>query len=311
MPGLASAPAPIPQLYSSDRPLDMAGDKIGLIRDSSDAADDFAELRRRYAEDGYLYLKRYLDRDLVMAARGEITAQLAAAGLLDPARPAIDAVCRPGAGTPFKPELTRACPTLQRLLYSGRLVGFYRGFYDEPISHYDFTWLRTVGPGKGTYPHCDLPYMGRGTHQHMTCWVPYGDVDYQLGGLMLLEGSHRRRDLLESYVYRDVDTFCSNRPKDVATAEAGGHTFNGTLSHHPPALRNTFGGRWLVREFEAGDVCTFSMFLVHGSSDNRSPDRFRLSTDSRYQRRSEPLDGRWIGANPAGHSAAGKRGRVC
>ena len=72
----------IPQLYSFGHPLDMAEDKAGLLRDSSDAADDFDELRRRHAEDGYLYMKGYLDRDEVLAARASLTARLESEGEL-------------------------------------------------------------------------------------------------------------------------------------------------------------------------------------------------------------------------------------
>ena len=86
----------LPQLYSYGHELEMSDDKVGLLRDSSDAADDFEELRRRAAEDGYLYMKGYLDRDEVLAARASLTNRLAEAGVLDPAYPAIDGVCRPG-----------------------------------------------------------------------------------------------------------------------------------------------------------------------------------------------------------------------
>jgi hypothetical protein len=44
--------------------------------------------------------------------------------------------------------------------------------------------------------------------------------------------------------------------------------------------------------------------------DNRS-NRLRLSSDSRYQLAAEPVDERWVGEDPPGHSSAGKRGRVC
>ena len=52
-----TAPA-LPQIYSFGHPLDMAEDKIGLLRDSADAADDVEELRRRFAADGYLYMTK-------------------------------------------------------------------------------------------------------------------------------------------------------------------------------------------------------------------------------------------------------------
>lgn len=301
----------LPQLYSYGHALDMSHDKVGLLRDSSDAANDVEELRRRLDEDGYLYMRGYLDRDTVLTARASLTDRLADAGILDPSYPAIEAVCRPDANHGFKPELTNNNPAVQDLLYSGRLVEFYERLFGEPIRHYDFTWLRAIGPGKGTNPHCDLPYMGRGTHRHLTCWLPYGDISFELGGLMILERSHRRMDLLKNYVFRDVDSFCENRPKEVETAKNGGWTFTGTLSHNPPAVRNKFGGRWLTTEFRAGDFLTFGMFVVHASLDNRTTNRLRISSDSRYQRASEPIDERWIGPNPPGHSAAGKRGRIC
>lgn len=301
----------LPQLYSYGHELDMADDKAGWLRESTDAADDVAELRRRFAEDGYLYLPGYLDRAEVLAARASLCDGLATAGVLDPAYPTIDGICQPGAGYVFKPELTNNNPRIQNLLYAGRLPEFYRRFFGEEIRHYDFTWLRAIGPGKGTNPHCDLPYMGRGTHTHMTCWVPYGDISTTLGGLMVLEGSHKRMDLLEHYVYRDVDAFCENKPKEADAAKAGKWAFTGTLSHNPPAVRNKFGGRWLTTEFKAGDFITFGMFLVHASLDNRTTNQLRISSDARYQRASEPIDERWVGVNPPGHTTAGKRGRIC
>jgi hypothetical protein len=301
----------LPQLYSYGHALDMDESKVGLLRDSSDAAGDVDELRRRFAEDGYLYLKGYLDRDAVLAARSSLTERLAGEGILDERFPHAEAVCRPGSGYVFKPEITNNNAAVQRLLYSGRLLEFYRTFFGEEVRHYDFTWLRAIGPGKGTNPHCDLPYMGRGTHRHMTCWLPYSDISFDLGGLMVLERSHQRMDLLKHYVYRDVDAYCENREKEVEVAKTGKWTFSGTLSHNPPVIRNKFGGRWLTAEFRAGDFLTFGMFLVHASLDNRSDNRLRISSDSRYQRASEPIDDRWIGANPPGHSSAGKRGRAC
>jgi hypothetical protein len=301
----------LPQFYSYGHALDMDDDKVGLLRDSSDAANDFEELRRRAAEDGYLYMKGYLDRDRVLAAQQSIVSRLAEAGVLHPEFDPMDGVLKPGAEAGFKPEFANNNEQVREVLYSGKLVDFYRNLFGEEIRHYDFTWLRAMGPGKGTNPHCDLPYMGRGTHQHMTCWLPYGDIPFDLGGLMILEGSHKRMDLLENYVFRDVDAFCENKPEQKKRAEDGGWTFTGTLSHNPPIVRNKFGGRWLTAEFEAGDFLTFGMFLVHASCDNRTADRLRISSDSRYQRASEPIDERWVGINPPGHSRAGKRGRIC
>ena len=308
---LSMSTATLPQIYSYGHALEMDADKFGLLRDSSDAATDFPELRRRFAADGYLYMKGYLDRDQVLDARSSLTERLAADGALDEGYPHIEAIARKDAGYIFKPDLTTGNERVQKLLYSGRLTEFYRQFYGEDIRHYDFTWLRAIGPGKGTNPHCDLPYMGRGTHKHMTCWLPYGDVSFELGGLMVLENSFKRMDLLENYVYRDVDAFCENKAADVAKVKDGKWTFTGTLSHNPPAVRQKFGGRWLTTEYEAGDFLTFGMFMVHASLDNRTENRLRISSDTRYQRASEPIDERWIGVNPPAHGPNGKRNLIC
>jgi len=302
--------ATLPPIYSYGHELDTDPSVFGFLRDSTDAADDFDELRTRFVSDGYLYLPGYLDREEVLGVRSTLTDRLAEQGLLHPDYPSFDAVADPENRTSFKPDLARDNSKLEKLIYSGRLIAFYTDLFAESIRHYDFTWLRAVGPGKGTNPHCDIVYMGRGTKQHMTCWIPYGDVSLELGGLMILEDSHKKSDQLRNYLDRDVDEFCENKAAQVEKAKNEQWVFSGSLSHNPPVLRESLGGRWLTAEYRAGDILTFGMNLVHASLDNLT-DRIRLSTDSRYQRASEAIDDRWIGANPPGHTLAGKRGRIC
>ena len=112
--------ATLPQIWSFGHPLDTSEDKFGILRDSSDAATDFAELRRRFDTDGYLYMKGYLDREQVLDARASLTDGLAEAGVLAENYPRIDGVCKPGSGYVFKPELTNNNAKIQDLLYSGR-----------------------------------------------------------------------------------------------------------------------------------------------------------------------------------------------
>ena len=64
--------------------------------------------------------------------------------------------------------------------------------------------------------------------------------------------------------------------------------------------------RLLTTAFQAGDVCVFGMFTLHGSLDNRSPPgRVRLFCDVRYQPAIEPMDPRYFGPNPGGTTGAG------
>ena len=54
----------------------------------------------------------------------------------------------------------------------------------------------------------------------------------------------------------------------------------------------------------------FSMFKIHTSLDNHS-DRIRVSSDTRYQLASEPVDERWIGEHPIAHGPEAKQGIIC
>ncbi|MES2202602.1 MAG: phytanoyl-CoA dioxygenase family protein [candidate division FCPU426 bacterium] len=297
------------KLTSLGRELDQSPEKFGVLRDSNDALQDPLELRKRMAEDGYLYLPGYLDKAQVMATRREMTGRLAAEGSLDPAFDPMEAVLKPGLPLSLRSDLAKNNAPMHELLYTGRMMDFYRALLGGEVLHYDYTWVRAVAPGKGTPPHLDIVYMGRGTSNLFTAWVPIGDVTFDLGGLMVLEGSHRLKRLKETYGQRDVDSYCSNRPEAEKYA-SGEKWWNGWLSNDPVQLQKTFGGRWLTTEYKVGDLLTFSMFTIHASLDNPSK-HVRFSTDSRYQLASEPADERWIGQSPPGHGKAGKRGKIC
>jgi ectoine hydroxylase-related dioxygenase (phytanoyl-CoA dioxygenase family) len=151
--------------------------------------------------------------------------------------------------------------------------------------------------------------MGRGTDKLYTAWTPLGDIPWELGGLMILENSHHLETIKNSYGCKDVDRYCANR-KTAYLYASNQKWWDGALSKNPVSLRCKYGGRWLSSEFEAGDVLIFGMFTIHASLDNRSPS-IRLSSDSRYQLASEPVDERWVGSNPIGHSTAAKKGQIC
>jgi len=300
----------LPKLYALGHELDTSGTKFGFLRPSADRVDDVQELRRRMDEDGYLYIPGFFSRDRILEARKSLTDRLQEQHLLHPDYPALDAVLAPGAQTGFKPDLARHNRVIESLIYGPELLGFYQDFLGGKVLHYDFTWVRAMGTGHGTAPHADIVYMGRGTSKLCTCWVPYGDVPLEVGGLMILENSHRKGDLLRPYLQKDVDAYCVNRPKDAKLAAEGKWSWPGWLTNNPVSLQEKLGGRWLTAEWKMGDFVTFKSCTVHGSLDNQTT-RIRLSTDSRYQLASEAADERWIGENPVGHSAAGKLGRVC
>jgi len=289
--------------------LDTSSKCFGELRSSIDVVNDVGELRTRMRNEGYLYLPGYLDRDLVLETREVIVNRLAEEGFLDPRFPPMEAVAREGSDLKFKPDLANDNRKLEELLYSGRMMDFFSRFFGELVLHFDFTWMRAVAPGTGTPPHGDSVFMNRGTQNLYTAWTPLGDVSLEVGGLMILEDSHSIERLKNTYLRKDVDSYCSNR-RNAELYASGDKSWGGYLSKNAVSLREKLGGRWLTTEFRAGDLLTFGMSTIHASLDNHS-NTIRLSSDSRYQPASEPADERWVGENPIGHSAAGKQGRIC
>lgn len=298
------------RLLTLGQPLDLSPDRFGFLHESR-IDDESRVMRRRMMDDGYLYLRNFWTRDAVQIVRDSLTRQLDQLGFLRPGSPRDDAVFNGREiGRAMGNPLDQQDPLLRDLLFGSRITDFFQEFLGGPVRHFDFIWFRTKGPGLGSPIHCDLVYMGRGTHDLYTTWVPFGDVSLDLGGLLVLEGSHKQSERLKPYLSRDVDDYCTNRD-DAADYASGKKWWDGTLSKNAVELQQSLGGRWLTSpEFRMGDAVIFNMTLVHGSLDNQT-DRIRLSTDTRYQLASEPVDERWIGDSPPGHSVAQRRGRVC
>jgi hypothetical protein len=308
--------------------LEPAAESLGELQRSDDIINDATALRARMATDGYLFLPGLLHRDEVLAAREEVLRRLAAEGIVDDTNhPLMDGVVLPKATNAFAPNLAKDNPPLMKVLYEGPMMAFYESFLGGPVRHFDYTWFRAKTPGThtATTPHYDVVYMGRGTKNLWTSWTPLGDVPFDNGGLIVLEGSHKLDELRRTYGESDVDKFCENEgdaarivaaaraeQRELTSDERSAIHWNSTGQYSTDAIatRTELGGRWLTAEYAAGDLLVFSMFTMHASADNQS-DRIRLSSDSRYQLASEPADERWIGDDPPIHGIRAKRGMVC
>ena len=306
--------------------IDSSPDVLGPLRESSDAVKDRDELWRRCDEDGYLFLPGHLDREQVMAGRESILERVASVDELNRRFPSTDGIVRPGTTVAYASDITRNNPAVDRVLHDGPMIEFYEFFLGGPVRYFDFTWFRakTSATGTATQPHCDMVYMGRGTKQLYTSWTPFGDIPVKMGGLMLLERSHKNRDFVEGYGQTDVDAYCRNgeadelvrqaleEDRDLTAEEQERIRWNssGAYSVNAIEVRREFGSRWLTADYRMGDLLVFCMHMMHASHDNQT-DELRLSTDTRYQLASEPVDERWMGDEPAGHSIRAKRGMIC
>ena len=200
------------------------------------------------------------------------------------------------------------------------MMDFYRNFLGGPVRNFNYTWLRANLAGKknATSPHCDIVFMGRGTKKLYTSWTPLGDVPMTSGGLMILENSHLLEKIKSTYGQMDVDAYCTNN-EEAKLLQSGEEDLNklwparingGMYADEAISLRENLKRRWLSADYQIGDILVFSMFTMHASMDNQT-NCFRLSSDSRYQLASEPIDERWVGKNPVGHGLKGKKGMIC
>ncbi len=259
------------------------------LRESNDAIDDPATLRRRLEGDGYLLIRELRKPSIVDNARRQVLETLAGQGLLEPGTALADAVVKrseqKGSTTGVRGnEELRRLPAVQALFQMPEVTGFFERLLGGSVGSFDFQWLRVAGPGAESPIHSDIVFMGRGTPNVYTCWTPLGDVPLELGPIVMCLGSQRIPELKETYWRADVD-------RDL---------IEGHFTKDPIEMVEKFGCRWSTTSFRAGDVLIFGMHILHGSLANSS-DRYRISADARYQLASEPFDERWVGSTPKGH----------
>jgi hypothetical protein len=243
------------------------------FRISNDAVMDGEELRRRLADEGYLFFRKLQSRDKLLALRNDITRVLMEGGWLCAGTDPMLGVA----------DLSQRC-TEGDLAYNEvyfriqRLESFHRIPHEPELMDVTERILGTKAiplPGKKariwfpqfvehTTPlHQDFVHY-QGSVQTLTCWAPVGNCPIELGPLAVLPGSHKVKKVL---------------PHHFALG-AGGLIIDlkeQTLLH--PELDAT----WLSTNFELGDTLFFPALTVHKAFPNLTADRMRISLDNRYQ----------------------------
>jgi ectoine hydroxylase-related dioxygenase (phytanoyl-CoA dioxygenase family) len=288
--------APLPPLHADGRTLDPAPNRLGLLTPSS-PDEDMASLQRTLKEQGYLWLRGFLDRDAVLDFRAYCFANMAAAGIF---RPGSDP--REGLSSREPEQGALVSRRLMALVRSATYEGFcaqprLSRFMDEMLGGMSYLHkrkiLRHTHPGTAvvTPAHYDLVYLRGGTDRIVTAWIPIGDVPAEMGGLVYLEGSHREGVKLET-AFREKSAELS--PEERINAYNKHMTEGGWVSKNLPQMAERFDTRWLAADYAAGDVVLHSPYMIHASTTNEDPHgRIRLSTDIRYQNVDDEIDARW------------------
>jgi ectoine hydroxylase-related dioxygenase (phytanoyl-CoA dioxygenase family) len=262
----------------------------------SDPATPVAELRRQYQVQGYLWLKGILEREEVLKFRQRYFGAFAMTGLLAKGSDPQDGIYSGGEYDQATAQKIRVeavkWAAYEAFCLSTPIINFYEAFLENPVYLHKRKLIRFTRPGdpEATGGHYDMTYLRDGTDQFCSSWLPIGDVPVEMGGLIYLEDSDALGRKLEAeYLAKNAGL-----PEAERVDAFRGNVWNGWVGKDLPGLAEQSGKRWLIGDFEAGDMLVHSPYILHASTENRDAHgRLRLSTDIRYQRVSDPIDRRW------------------
>ena len=235
---------------------------------------DPPKLRKRLADDGYLFLRDILPKDKVLDLRRRILEICGRAGWLRPGSEAMDGLTdRPPileSDDEFAPVYAQvqSLESFHGLKLDENVVRVVEDLFEEPVFPFPQTIARIAFPrdnARGTQPHQDWPFVG-GSTESLSCWAPLGDVPSEVGGLNILAGSHKAG-------------FLETRPAPGPGAR--------TVDVDPSLT-------WHRSSYRSGDILLFKMFTVHAAAANLTPDAMRLSVDFRYTGVSHTIAGDWF-----------------
>lgn len=270
------------KLVSNGYVLDTRPERLGRLQPVPDhERTDRQALRQRLDDNGYLFLKGFFNPQKIQKFREYYFALLAPSGLLQPGSDPAEGII---GETPADQEKVRQIlfndiikgEEYKALCASPELVEFYEWLFGGEVFLHMRKIVRHVKPGGGiaTGAHYDLVYLREGTDSVLTSWIPLGDCAIRDGALIYLENSHKHFRQLDGSATKKIQA-------DWLTKDL-------------PALADKLDTRWLITDYQAGDMVIHNAYMVHASIDNgNQAGRMRLSTDIRYQLASTPIDRRW------------------
>ena len=258
------------------------GETIFSPRESNDILADTEALKQRMEEDGYLIIRNFHNREDIMKARKEIIDHMESQGLLAEGSTLEDAIIGDRKRSMrFKDSLVKTWPGFLNIVDGKNTMDFFGRFLGGPALSLDHKWLRAIRTGGNAGMHCDIVYMGAGTNNLYTMWTALGDISLDMGPLALCLGSHKLEHLRNTY----------------GASDAHDDLIQGAFSNDPYDVIETLGTKWAATPFQAGDVVIFGMYFMHASLENTT-NRFRISSDTRYQLATEATDQRHMGKDP-------------
>ncbi|HEX7737484.1 MAG TPA: phytanoyl-CoA dioxygenase family protein [Ktedonobacteraceae bacterium] len=259
-------------LVSNGSTLDMSPARLAWL-EPTEAGLSIASLREKYQQQGYLWLKHFFDREVILDFRRYFEETLSS-----------------GEKTFF--EIVRS-QEYETFCTMPRLWQFYQAFLKGQPHLHKRKLIRFTFPGLDycTGGHYDLIYLRAGADTFCTSWIPLGDTPIEMGGLIYLEHSDALGRKLEAE-FSVKNAHLS--PEERISAYNRNMREGGWVSTNLAEMAERFNSRWLIADYEAGDMVVHSPYMIHAATQNWDPrGRMRLSTDIRFQRADDQLDPRW------------------
>jgi ectoine hydroxylase-related dioxygenase (phytanoyl-CoA dioxygenase family) len=282
-------------LVSNGYTLSSAPERLDWLT-PADPGSPRARLWEQYREYGYLWLKGLLDRKQVLAFRRRFFAAFEDARLTaadtDPVEGIYSGADDRGLAHRRLFEIVRWA-AYEAFCTSAPIVDFYEEGLGGPVYLHGRKIIRYTRPNDPvcTGAHYDLTYLRAGTDRVYTSWIPIGDIPVEMGGLVYLEGSDAWGRRMEAeFAAKNADL----PPEERISAYNRNMAEGGWLTKDLPGLADRLNTRWLMADYETGDMVIHSGYMIHAATVNTSLEgRMRLSTDIRYQLVTDPIDERW------------------
>ncbi|KAI9934573.1 hypothetical protein ASPWEDRAFT_645147 [Aspergillus wentii DTO 134E9] len=294
----------------------MIPEQIGYLQPTS--RDTPMEImKKRFDRDGYLLVKNLLPKQPVLDCRREYFKHMSPSGLLKEGTDLVDGIFSEKDSRKFLPpgNLRRLfglkddeeSDKYLELMISAHEAKFYLDLCEIPelrdfirrfegwehITMLQRTMLRAFTPDCELTPvHFDQMYLRAGPATSLTAWVPIGDISLEGGGLMYLENSADIGRQTEEEFSRNAGNLTDEERVSAFNKNMndGGFLSRDTVEYGQKTKR-----KWLITEYEVGDVIFHNPFMVHASCKNKDPERrIRLATDLRFVDATKPYDKRWM-----------------
>ncbi|KAJ9639121.1 hypothetical protein H2204_004029 [Knufia peltigerae] len=297
--------------------------RLGWLRPTP-ADTPIEEIRRRLEEDEYVFVKGLLPREDVLETRRHYFSQFKNFDLLKPGTSHTDGIYNSdedvslhngiGGGGPGADEELRALvdahvqqPYLDFVAHP-KLRGMVRDLmgWDEEVMLTRTMLRHNIPGGMSTGIHYDKLFLRGGDAFFLTAWVPIGDISPIGGGLFYLENGVELAKAIEEDFNQRARSFSM---EEKISAFNSNMSATGVIGMDPMAFEEDSANfsekkkaktyRWLVANYEAGDVVFHHPYSIHSAGGNFDPGgRIRLSTDLRFydkkDHESGGIDERWM-----------------